>query len=65
MMRALLGEIVGVFAEGRIIRNQAHIAPLGQLVGVVQRRTSAQAGGLVLATVGGLMQAEHGRSPVP
>ena len=64
MVRPLLGEIVGVLSEGRIIRNDANITSLRQFMGVLQRCTSAQAGGLILATVGGLMQAEHGRSPV-
>ena len=58
---ALLPEVVGVVAERRIVGHDRHVAPRGQLVGVVQGGSSAQSGRLVLADPGSLMKAEHGR----
>ena len=52
-------EVVGVFAQGRIVGRQGHVAALGQFQGVLQVRISGQPGGFGLAVPGRLVQAQH------
>lgn len=57
---ALGFEVVGVFAEGGVVGDEADVAAFGEFVGVVERGFAAEASGFVFADAGGLMEAEHG-----
>ena len=55
------GEVEVVLAEGRVVGHHADVAAIGELVRIAERRPASQAGGLVLADLHCLVQAEHRR----